>query len=143
MKPEDERRAFETALAADRYDELTHRAFADWLDEQDQPELADFHRRWTREWQQAEDWLKAFAEEAAEGADPAVTFQKVIEAGRVALEGGDPIQIGGDDGFGACNQMCSAEEVRAFWDAWATYTRQDVPARKRSNGNVFTCCGGF
>lgn len=44
--------------------ELTHRrAFADWLDDNDEPELADFYRRWTVErYDFAVKWLRAFAE---------------------------------------------------------------------------------
>lgn len=56
----DERAAFEEALRRDRYDKTTRRVFADWLMENDCPEESDFHRRWTKEWQEAEDFVKDF-----------------------------------------------------------------------------------
>ena len=57
-----ERDAFVQALTENPYDETTHRVFADFLDENDEPELADFHRTWTKEWQEARDWMTDFAE---------------------------------------------------------------------------------
>ena len=61
MSKDKERQAFEEALKENRYDEACHKIFADWLDEHDQPEEADWHRKWTKERQEAEDWMRDFA----------------------------------------------------------------------------------
>ena len=58
-----EREAFLQAITDDPRDLATRRAFADWLDEHDEPELADFHRKWTVEkYDEAWKWLQEFAE---------------------------------------------------------------------------------
>ena len=58
-----QRKAFLQAITDDPRDLATRRAFADWLDEHDEPELADFHRKWTVEkYDEAWKWLREFAE---------------------------------------------------------------------------------
>jgi uncharacterized protein (TIGR02996 family) len=141
MTADEQRQAFEVALTADRYDELTHRAFADWLSEQGRDAEAEHHRLWTREWQQAEDWLIRFAENADEEDEGvAAVLKKVVEAGHAALDGRELIQIG-FMGFGACNQVCDDEEIKAFWDNWSAYVRRPVPEGGRP-AEIFDCCGG-
>ena len=39
--------AFIAAMKANPEDEAPHKVYADWLDEHDRPEEADYHRRWT------------------------------------------------------------------------------------------------
>lgn len=56
------REAFEKALLADPYDRLTHLAFSDWLDENGFDDEAEFHRLWTPEWQQSDEYLRKLAE---------------------------------------------------------------------------------
>lgn len=53
--------SFERPLKADPNDRLTRAAYADWLDEHDRPEEADWQRRWPLS--EIED-LKGRAEEA-------------------------------------------------------------------------------
>lgn len=58
-----ERESFLQAITDDPRDLATRRAFSDWLDEHDEPELADFHRKWTVEkYDEAWKWLGEFAE---------------------------------------------------------------------------------
>jgi uncharacterized protein (TIGR02996 family) len=58
-----EREAFLQAITDEPRDLTTRRAFADWLEEHDEPELADFHRRWTVEkYDAAWKWLQEFAD---------------------------------------------------------------------------------
>jgi uncharacterized protein (TIGR02996 family) len=58
-----QRQAFLQAITDDPRDLATRRAFADWLDEHDEPELADFHRQWTvAKYDDARKWLQEFAE---------------------------------------------------------------------------------
>ena len=53
-----QKKAFLATLEEDWHDEASHKAFADWLDEHDEPEEADIHRRWTPQKQRAaEKWL--------------------------------------------------------------------------------------
>ncbi len=55
------RESFEQTLEENPYDEVTHKVFADWLDERGCPDEAEFHRGWTKEWQTASDYLHALA----------------------------------------------------------------------------------
>src|SRR5262245_60901033 len=58
-----QREGFLQAITDDPRDLATRRAFADWLDEHDEPELADFHRKWTvQKYDEAWKWLQGFAE---------------------------------------------------------------------------------
>src|SRR5262245_35925831 len=58
-----QREGFLQAITDDPRDLATRRAFADWLDEHDEPDLADFHRKWTVEkYDEAWKWLQEFAE---------------------------------------------------------------------------------
>lgn len=137
-----EREAFERAIAADRYDQDTRRVFADWLDENGFDDEAAFQREWTPRWQEAEDWLKGFAERIA-GYDwrddgmtlHAPTLEQVVEAGRKCLDDNESSLLGGD-GFGATNIW---DEVREeYWSHWKAYTRRAEVVTP--NGDVFRCC---
>ena len=56
------RKAFLAALEENWNALLNHQAFADWLDENDEPELADLHRSWTPAKQaEAQDYLDEYA----------------------------------------------------------------------------------
>src|SRR4051812_44657635 len=51
---------FVDKLMTDPRDLVTRVIFADWLDENDEPELADYHRKWSLEKYDAEQYLKYF-----------------------------------------------------------------------------------
>lgn len=51
------RESFEAALKKDVYDEVTHKVFADWLSENGFDEEAEYHYTWTKEKQEAIDWI--------------------------------------------------------------------------------------
>ena len=61
-----ERKAFEAAIAADRYDEATRRIYADWLSDEGLDDEAAVQYSWGREKEQlkeqSEDWLRNYAE---------------------------------------------------------------------------------
>lgn len=91
-----ERKAFEDAIAKDRYDEATRKVFADWLSENGFDDEAAVQYAWTRERQEAEDWLRDFAEQAGgtiEGYDGTggdekyqpITYETVLQAAAGAL----------------------------------------------------------
>src|SRR5262245_33639443 len=57
-----ERQAFEDAINADPLDMTTRKVFADWLDDHDEPELADYHRTLTvGGYTEARGWVAVFA----------------------------------------------------------------------------------
>lgn len=59
------REAFEEALRKDHYDEVTRMVFADWLDENGFDDEATAQRKWTREKQESEDWLREFVKDVS------------------------------------------------------------------------------
>lgn len=66
--------AFLADLAKNPYDEATRKIFADWLEEADEPEEADWHRRWwTPQRQQALDHFTTFAKVSG------LTVEQVME----------------------------------------------------------------
>ena len=92
-----EREAFLQAIADDPRDLATRRAFADWLDEHDEPELADFHRKWTvKKYDEAWKWLREFADflnregaTAYEDDDPGLSAEDLLAAMRERVETGE------------------------------------------------------
>src|SRR5207248_10839401 len=55
-------RALRAAIEAAPDDEAPHKVFADWLDEHDRPEEADWHRLWTpKAGRAARAWFRTFA----------------------------------------------------------------------------------
>ena len=63
MTDDQQRQAFLDAIAADRYDQTTRLVFADWLNERGMDSEAEVQRAWTREKQEAEDFIADFAAE--------------------------------------------------------------------------------
>jgi uncharacterized protein (TIGR02996 family) len=87
-----ERKAFEDAIRADPYDRMTRLVFADWLDENDCPEEADWQRSWTLRRQEAEEWLANFAGDIGGGQ---VTLEEVVEAGHAYVKDGSGTTLAG------------------------------------------------
>ena len=80
---------------------------------------------------------------AAEGWDVGYAFEKIVQAGHDYLDTGETACIGDSSGFGACNQMCDGDEIKAFWDNWSTYARRPLDGDEdliRSTGDPFSCC---
>jgi uncharacterized protein (TIGR02996 family) len=61
MSKEEDKKQFEEAIKANRYDEPLHRVFADFLEENGHDDESHFHRIWNKEWQEAYDWMDKFA----------------------------------------------------------------------------------
>lgn len=57
-----DRESFEAALQANKWDGSLHHVYADWLEEHGFDTEAAYHHQWTKERQEAEDWLRDFAE---------------------------------------------------------------------------------
>jgi uncharacterized protein (TIGR02996 family) len=138
-----EREAFLQGITDDPRDLATRRAFADWLDEHDEPELADFHRKWTVEkYDEARKWLQEFADflnqEGAtvyEGDDrnPNLSVDDLLEAmqGRVQTrEGGIFL------GFDTPDECWQAKG--RMWECFELITGQKVTEDTKEEG-FFRC----
>ena len=84
--PLDERLAFQLAIGADRYDQVTRLVFADWLDEHDSPEEAQKQRAWTVTWQKSEDYVREFCQNVD------LNYSYFLEAARSHLATGAAIE---------------------------------------------------
>jgi uncharacterized protein (TIGR02996 family) len=138
-----EREAFLRAIAGDPRDLATRRVFADWLDEHDEPELADFHRKWTVEkYDAAWKWLREFADflnrEGAtvyEGEDrnPHLSAEDLLEAMQECVrtdEGGIFL------GFDTPDECWQGQE--RMWECFELITGQKV-TKGAKEGWFFRC----
>jgi uncharacterized protein (TIGR02996 family) len=155
--------AFHAAIAAAPADAAVHGAYADWLDEHDRPEEADWHRAWTTAKRAAAlAWLAEFAadhyhddnypngpwdDETYEQGRP-LTAAQVIEAGHEWLRTLEPdswdgklrgeyfTQMGAES---LRNWMVRKDNRQKFWRNWALATGTYVPAETAEDGYVFSC----
>lgn len=97
---EDER-SFWNAIEAVREDVGLRRVFADWLDENDRPEEADYQRSRTAENLAAEVWLRQQAETYGLYGTFPDNIREVVEDGVCVGCGGDTMQqeLNGDSEF--------------------------------------------
>lgn len=107
-------KAFLATLESNPYDELTHRALADFLEEQGEDDEALVHREWTKPNQEAKDFLKKLAGELR------MTYEELIKEGHDIASGF--YCFGDDDG---------PEVIRDGWEDfqrhWRVLTGQDTP----------------
>jgi uncharacterized protein (TIGR02996 family) len=126
-----EREAFESALRVDPYDRVTRLVFADYLEENDQPEEADWQRAWTPRRQKGEEYLRGFADRINAGERsrgwpgdppvPEVTFEEVVEAARAYVKDRD-ISVLGGQGYSAQTLLQDEDTARLFWEAYQAYS---------------------
>jgi uncharacterized protein (TIGR02996 family) len=137
------REAFLAALKEDRYDEVTHRAYADWLEENGFDDEAVVHRRWSAEEQQkSEEWLDEFAKEISQegylyedGVErDELTREKLIEYGQSYLE--NPRWFGAYLNY--LTPDCVYRDRREFWKHFAVVTWRTVPEEHRE-ATFFSC----
>lgn len=122
-----EQQAFEDALKADRFDELTHRVYADWLEESGSDDEAAFHRLWTADWQRAWDWTREWCKRVN------LKHAYFLEEARKHLA--DPLhEI--DVTLGTSNATMD-EDMAEVWSNAATVLRME--AREGGSANPFTC----
>ncbi len=128
----DENQAFLAAIAADPYDQVTRLVYADWLDEHDAPEAADWQRTWTPERQRAEEWLKEFA------AMHDIPYQEFLDAGTIYLDEGVELDVSMD----ASNAMYDYNHdddveldgevfLDKYWRCWELVTGRKLGERER------------
>ena len=126
-----ERDAFLAALRENWNDETTHKIFADWLDENDEPELADLHRGWTlAKQEEAERFLAGFAD------DCETNVEIVLEAAGEHLDTGNygTLRLGFDTPDIAWSSR------REFWEAFQVATGRVVPEDRRESSFVSCSC---
>lgn len=139
-----QRDAFLEAIQDDPRDLATRRAFADWLDEHDEPELADFHRRWTVErydaaWRSLREFAEFLNNEGAtvyEGDDrnPNLTAEELLEAmGKQVRSGDGGIFLGFDT-----PDECWTEQDR-LWECYELITGRKVTDAIKEEGLAFRC----
>jgi uncharacterized protein (TIGR02996 family) len=139
-----EREAFLKAIKDDPRDLATRRAFADWLDEHDEPELADFHRAWTVEkYDEAWRWLGEFADFLnREGAsvyedddrNPNLTADDLLQAMDEQVRTGQGVIFLGFD----TPDECWTEQGK-LWECYELITGQKVTDATKEGGLPFHC----
>jgi hypothetical protein len=115
----------EKAIRKDRYDEVSRRVFGDFLLEQGLDDEAAIQHAWTREKQEAEDWLRYFAEEVD------VTYEECLEAGK-----GQIIDTGMN--FEPENTLVG-EELDKFWRCVELVLGDKVLPRDERIDQPFQC----
>lgn len=134
-------KALLAAIAAAPTDEAPHKVFADWLDEHDRPEEADWHRLWTaKAAKAARAWFRKFAaehsEEVVEEGGPPYSAEDMIGFGRDYLRDGSyHVQYG----MSLQEYMSGDANRRRFWRNWALATGTYVPDETAETGYVFSC----
>jgi uncharacterized protein (TIGR02996 family) len=123
---EKEKKAFEDVISADRYDGVTRKVFADWLEENGYDDEAVIQRSWTPEKQQAEDWLVEYAKECE------MSYDELIEAANKYLDTGDIHCLG----FDTPDIVYDGSEE--FWEHFSTATGRSVSEDHR--GETFIRC---
>ena len=124
-----DREAFEQMIKEDRYDQTTRLVFADWLDDHDCPEEADWQRAWTPEWQKAEDYVKDFCKRVD------LNYQYFLEQARRNIED-DPKRWNIPCTLDTSNATMS-EDIAQLWINVGRVLKLDV--RNRLNKDPFTC----
>ena len=133
-----ERDIFERLIKEDRYDQEARLVFSDWLEEHGYDDEALVQRSWTKEKQEAEDWLRDFAKEcgktcknyekvhlygvaATEMEDKWVdiTYEDVVLAGSNFVDRGESfVQFGSEE---ARNLMMGKIKEK-YWKCWELVT---------------------
>ncbi len=125
MHPEQE--AFEEAIARDPRDVAARKIYADWLEDNDQPELADLHRAWTpAALVEAFAWMQEFADRHD------LDLGDVISAGHV---GDWYTQI---DGQSAQDEFYDEGVQKEYWRHWQVITGVVATEAHRTD-TVFSC----
>jgi uncharacterized protein (TIGR02996 family) len=134
-------KALLAAVAAAPDDEAPHKVYADWLDEHDRPEEADWHRLWPpKAARAARTWFQSFAaehsEEMEEEFGEKYTAEDMIGFGRDYLRDGSyHVQYG----MSLQEFMYDDANRQAFWRNWALATGTFVPDETVDTGYVFSC----
>lgn len=80
----EQKQAFLDSFQENLYDEVPHRVFADWLEDNDMPEEADFHRTWTTQKRgEAEAFFQTLANKCEESVENLLRLSaRYLETGK-------------------------------------------------------------
>lgn len=127
-----EREGFEKAIHQNFYDEVNRKVFADWLDDHDEPELADHHRNWSAvRYHHALVWMKNFAEEYN------LSFEEAVEAGRTYIKTGEFFERFNE--YGNTTPLNEGDNLENYWDAWSMLNDTIAPENMRKSIFTFYC----
>ena len=130
MRSDPEERAFLEALEDNVYDEATRKVYADWLDEHDRPEEADFQRRWSAEkYDAAWEFMEAFASECETDA------QELVDGARDFLDTGEWYCLGVD----SPDCVYSRQSMSRFWEHFHTLTGRRHPGDDEKGLRFIRC----
>lgn len=150
-----DRAAFEAALLVDPDDEAPHKIFADWLDENGFEDEANYHRRWTVELREAEQWMAKFAEGHSKGywewddgdvdMGEKYTAEELIGYATNYVEGNRKTKYGwwghtqqGDDSLRS--DMFEDETREKFWRCWELITGKSLIGNEKDNSPFGCSC---
>jgi uncharacterized protein (TIGR02996 family) len=142
MKADQEKAAFEQAIAENPYDDVTRKVFADWLEEHGFDDEAVLQREWTVEkHKDAVAFMERYAdllseapyEDESDNRSYEVTAAEVLAAAHGCLDG---------SGYGIGLGFDTPDEVweyrEAFWQHFMVLTGRPVPEGRR--GDTFVSC---
>lgn len=130
MTQESTRDVFERDLKANPYDEATRKIYADWLDEHDEPEYADYQRNWTAQaYEEARCFFVTFA------ANAEMTYDEVVEGATDYYLTGDHIMQYGSES--ARDEYSNHKLV--FWQYFHTLTGKPIEQASSGPTNPFGC----
>jgi uncharacterized protein (TIGR02996 family) len=146
-REEQEKAAFEKAIAADRYDQATRRVLADWLEEHGLDDEAAVQRAWTPRKQQAEDYLRDFAadlsghggvagdpDERDQGSYGGLTYEELLRVAHGFLDGD---KNAGIYFFETPTRVW--EEQEKFWEEFEIVTGRKVDDAHRGETLPVSC----
>ncbi len=111
------------------YDILTHKAFSDWLDENDEPDLAEYHRKWSKEdYDVSVTYLENYARMCQS------SLSDLLAIARETIKTKSTFRIDSlrlDD---------PKEEIQIFWNHYYTYTGVRVTLDIPPVEGYMDCC---
>lgn len=107
-------------------DVKTRKVFADWLEDHDEPELADEQRNFSLEKYDAEQYLRKFAEKYDNGED---NWKRMLRG-----------LIEGEYCFGSDYGPENARYDNELWDAVRTLSDNDLPDDHFTDGHFRCAC---
>lgn len=145
---------FRAAIDADPTDFTTSAVYADWLDEHDRPEEANFMRQRQSLYADAVKWMTEFSEtempvdENGDDYYPLMVYKKLIELELIEL-GRHAMQAYVRDSQFNLNIHCGANERfrdklrvhrERFWECWSIITGIYVPQETAENSSFSCSC---
>jgi uncharacterized protein (TIGR02996 family) len=147
-----EREAFLEAIKQSPEDEDTRKIFADWLDEHDEPEHAEWMRSFSKsDYRESREWLENYAEQWKKeveeyhgrydyeewGQKVPDTFEKCVALGWEAALGDTEGSI--YTPFDTPDFAMATENRKKFWEHWRVVTGHFIPEEGDTPWISFRC----